>query len=78
MFAPPAPAFKPGMRVLGPQNEMIGVVQTLTNTPSGYSAVLLVDGVLVTVPTRELRLQDDVVHSASDKAQILRRVDAPR
>jgi hypothetical protein len=66
------------MPVVDRMGASIGTVQSVTETPGGPNVVLTVDGKLVGVAPRTLRLQDQTVVSSQTKAQILAAAGASR
>ena len=75
---PPAPAIRAGEAVIDRSGAEVGRIQTLIESPAGPMVVVQIDGKMVSLPQRTLRLQGETVVSSQSKAEMLAAAGAPR
>jgi hypothetical protein len=76
--AAPAPAIQAGESVFDRSGREVGKVQGLVETPAGAMIVASIDGKLISLPQRTLKVDGDRVVSSQSKEQMLAAAGAPR
>jgi hypothetical protein len=75
---PPAPAIQAGEGVFDRSGREVGKVQGLVETPEGAMVVAVIDGKLISLPQRTLKVDGGRVVSTQSKEQMMAAAGAPR